>query len=124
MKVIDPLTTYGKSCKRAKVIYYSLFRCKLKAAWQKWRVLAGVLCDAKMQKYLKGKVYKTMIRPVLMYGAETWTVTGKEEGLLERTEMRMLWWIFGVSLKDKKWNEVIRKARKWHALLTKYERPD
>jgi len=28
-----------------------------------------------MPKYLNGKVYKTMIRPVLMYEAEAWTVT-------------------------------------------------
>jgi len=47
-----------------------------------------------MPKYLKGKVYKTMIRLVLMYGAEAWTVT-REKGLLERMEMRMLWWILG-----------------------------
>ena len=33
----------------------------------------------------------------------------REEGLLERTEMRMLRWILGVSLKDKKRNEVIRR---------------
>src|SRR6218665_1834310 len=62
-----------------------------------------------MQKYLKGKVYKTMIRPVLMYGAETWSVTRREEGPLERTEIRMPRRILGVSLKDKKRNEVIRK---------------
>ena len=72
-----------------------------------------------MSKYLKGKIYKTMIRPVLMYGAEAWSVTRREEGLLEGTEMRMLWWILGVSLKDKKTNEVIRKMLGWHALLTK-----
>ena len=60
-----------------------------------------------MPKYLKGEVYKTMIRPVLMYGAEAWTVTMREEVLLERTEMRMLRWILRVSLKDKKRNEVI-----------------
>src|SRR6218665_2568028 len=34
----------------------------------------------------------------------------KEKGLLERTEMRMLQWIFGVLLKDKKRNKVIRKT--------------
>ena len=49
-----------------------------------------------------------MIGPVLMYGVETWT--RREEGLLERTEMRMLWWILGVSLKGKTRNEVIRKT--------------
>jgi len=74
-----------------------------------------------MPKYLKGKVYKTMIRPVLMYGAEAWTVTRREEGLLEkRTEMRKLWWIIlGVSLKYKKRNEAIRKTLGWHALSDK-----
>src|SRR6218665_504485 len=45
-----------------------------------------------------------------MYGAETWTVTRRGGGLLERTEMRMLGRILGVSLKDKKRNEVIRKT--------------
>src|SRR6218665_918379 len=62
-----------------------------------------------MPKYLKGKVYTTMMRPMLVYGAQAWTATIREEGLLERTETRMLHWILGVSLKDKKRNEVIRK---------------
>ena len=35
---------------------------RIKTAWQKWRDLAGVLCEAKMLKYLNGKVYKTMTR--------------------------------------------------------------
>jgi len=65
-------------------------------SWQKWKeAIAGVSCHAKMPIYLNGKVYKTMISPVLMYGAETWTVTRREEGLLKRTEMRMLRGILG-----------------------------
>ena len=51
-----------------------------------------------------------MNRPVQMYGAEAWTVTWREEGLLERTEMRMLEWLLGVTLKDEKRNEVFRKT--------------
>ena len=43
---------------------------RIKAAWQKWTDLADVLCDAEMLRYLKVKVYKTMIKPVLMYEAE------------------------------------------------------
>jgi len=57
-----------------------------------------------------GKVYKTIIRPVMIFGAEAWSPRRKEEELLERTEMRMLQWIVGVSLKDRKRNEDIRQA--------------
>jgi len=60
-----------------------------------------------------------MIGLVLMYGAEAWTVTRREEGLLERTEMRMLRWILGVSLKDKKRNEIIRKTFREACIIDK-----
>jgi len=39
-------------------------------------------------------------------------VTRREEGLLERTEMRMLRWILGVSLKDENRNEVKNNRRR------------
>src|SRR6218665_309346 len=55
-------------------------------------------------------IYKSMIRPVMMYGAEAWTLTRKEEELLERAEMRMLRWILGVSLRDRRRNEDIREV--------------
>jgi hypothetical protein len=83
---------------------------RIKAAWQKWKDLSGVVCDRKMPVGVKGKVYKTMIRTVMIYGAEAWSPRRKEEELLERTEMRMLRWILGVSLKDRKTNEDIRQA--------------
>jgi len=34
---------------------------------------------------------------MMIYGAEAWTLKRSEEGLLERTEMRMLRWILGTS---------------------------
>ena len=50
-------------------------------AWQKWKDLAGVVCDRIMPVWIRGKVYKTMIRPVLIkiYGAETWSLRRTEE---------------------------------------------
>lgn len=42
------------------------------AGWLKWRKLSGVLCNNRMP--VKGKVYKTAVRPGLMYGSKCWPV--------------------------------------------------
>ena len=54
-----------------------------------------------MPRKLKIKLDMTVIRPVLLYGAECWTLRKKEEQILEKTEMRMLRWIKGITLIDK-----------------------
>ena len=38
-----------------------------------------VLCERRMPVKLKGKVYKTVVRPALLYGAETWASTRGQE---------------------------------------------
>ena len=84
-------------------------RQRTKAAWAKWRQVSGVILDKRIPLKLRVKIYKTVIRPVLLYGAEAWALRRKEEGVLERTEMRMLRWILGVSLMERIESEEIRK---------------
>ena len=84
-------------------------RARVSAAWGNWRDLSGVTSDKKMPRKLKIKLYMTIIRPVLLYGAECWTVRKKEEQILEKTEMRMLRRIKGVALRDKVKSVDIRK---------------
>ncbi|XP_063615873.1 uncharacterized protein LOC134789075 [Penaeus indicus] len=55
---------------------------RVKSGWNKWREVTGVICDKKILRKLKCKIYKAAIRPVLIYGAECWTVTKKEDALL------------------------------------------
>ena len=58
-----------------------------------------LLCDRRMPVKLKGKVYKTVIRPAMLYGAETWATTKRQEQRIEVTEMRMQRWMCGVTRK-------------------------
>ena len=37
----------------------------------------------------QGKVYRTLVRPALMYGAETWALEKAQENKLEVAEMIM-----------------------------------
>ena len=57
---------------------------------------------------LKAVVYRTFIRPAVMYGSETWALRKAEQNLLERTEMRMLRWMMGIKRIENIRNEEIR----------------
>ena len=77
------------------------------AGWRNWKKCSGVLCDRRMPTKVKGKVYKTVIRPAMLYGAETWATTKRQEKRIEVTDMRMLRLMCGVTRKDKIRNEHI-----------------
>ena len=36
----------------------------------KWRKATGIICDRKVEDKLKGKFYRTAIRPAMLYGSE------------------------------------------------------
>ena len=82
------------------------------AGWMKWKKCSGVLCDKRMPVKLKGKVYRTVVRPAMLYGAETWATTKRQESRIDVNEMRMLRWMCGVTRKDKIRNEHIRGTTK------------
>jgi hypothetical protein len=45
---------------------------RIKAGWLKWRQASDVLCDPKVSLKLKDKLYRIVIRPAMLYGAEYW----------------------------------------------------
>ena len=81
---------------------------RIQAGWNGWRRVTGVLCDRRVTARMKGKVYKTEVRPVLMYGSETVALTKGQEKELEMAELKMLRFSLGVTKLDKIRNEFIR----------------
>jgi hypothetical protein len=49
-----------------------------------YRASLKVLKARNFSRNLKARVYRTVIRPVAIYGSETWTMTTAEEELLKR----------------------------------------
>ena len=45
---------------------------RIKVGWMMWRQASGVLCDKRIPQKLKGKFYRTAIRPAMSYDVECW----------------------------------------------------
>ena len=58
---------------------------------------------------VKGKVYMTVVRPAMLYGAETWAVNKAKEKKLDVAEMRMLRWMIKVTKLDRIRNERMKE---------------
>ncbi|XP_059304596.1 uncharacterized protein LOC132056420 isoform X2 [Lycium ferocissimum] len=64
-------------------------RHRIGAGWMKWRLASGVLCDKKVPPQLKGKFYKVVVRPTMLYGAECWPVKISHVQKMKVAEMRI-----------------------------------
>ncbi|KAK3522650.1 hypothetical protein QTP86_028894, partial [Hemibagrus guttatus] len=63
---------------------------RVQAGWNGWRKVSGVLCDRKISVRIKGKVYRTVVRPAMLYGLETVSLRKRQESELELAELKML----------------------------------
>ncbi|GMP81861.1 hypothetical protein CsSME_00036427 [Camellia sinensis var. sinensis] len=68
---------------------------RIEAGWCKWRSTFGVLCDKRIPTRLKGKFYRTAIRPAMLYGTECWATKKQHIDKMSVAEMRMLRWMCG-----------------------------
>ncbi|KAK3522940.1 hypothetical protein QTP86_009709 [Hemibagrus guttatus] len=81
---------------------------RVQAGWNGWRKVSGVLCDQKISARIKGKVYRTVVRPAMLYGLETVSLRKRQESELEVPELKMLRFSLGVTRLDRIRNEYIR----------------
>jgi len=74
-----------------------------------YRSVQNLLSSSLLSKYLKIKIYRNIIAPVVFYEWGTWSLTLREERRLRVFENRVLRRIFGP-----RWDEVTGKWRKPH----------
>ena len=60
-----------------------------------------------MSRKIKTKIFRTAVEPVLLYGAETWTLKKADSRALDGTYTRMLRRVFGISWKSHTTNAVL-----------------
>ena len=85
---------------------------RIQAGWASWRKCAGIMTDKRIDRKLKKRIYTGVIRPAMIYSAETWSTTKREEERMNVNEMRMLRWAAGVTRRDRVPNRYIRGSMK------------
>ena len=104
----EELKLQGEKIKRAKNFKYlgstvssdgryeKEMRRRIQAGWMSWRMVSGVLCDRKLSAKVRGKMYKIVVRPAMLYGMETMAVTETQVGKMEVAGLKMVRWPLGV----------------------------
>ncbi|XP_051790978.1 uncharacterized protein LOC127529870 [Erpetoichthys calabaricus] len=81
---------------------------RVQAGWNGWRRVSGMICDRRVSARVKGKVYRTVVRPAMLCGLETVALTRKQETELEVAELKMIRFALSVTRMDRIKNEDIR----------------
>jgi len=68
-----------------------------------------LLKDQHMGLEVKRIIYENVLLPIMMYGAETWSITRRQESRIQATEMRILRAIIGKTRRDRIRNERVRQ---------------
>ena len=65
---------------------------RIQSGWKNWKRISGILCDRRISFRVKGKVYKTVVRLAMMYGAETWAMKKAQVGCGGNEDVKMDEW--------------------------------
>jgi len=75
---------------------------RLRGVGCKFRELAPILMKKGASLIVKGKLYSTSVRSVLVYGSDTWAMRVEDMNRLERAERIMVRSMCGVSMREEK----------------------
>jgi hypothetical protein len=75
--------------------------------------LNRMLTSREISKPAKIRIYRTVVRPAVVYGCETWVLTKKSEIKLEAWERKMLRKIFrGTRTEDGGWRTITQRDKR------------
>ena len=75
-------------------------RARVAAAWMKWWELSSLLKNRGIPLKDRCMVYETCVRPVMLYGSETWALTDRLTAVLTTCDRKMLRYMTGVRWDD------------------------
>ena len=106
-EVVDKLCYLGDMLSQEGGCEHAILK-RIQTGWLKFRELSGLLIEKGMNLRSKGIIYTIYIRPAMLYGSETWPTEMEDIRKMQRSEMRMLRWMTGVSLSESKSNACVR----------------
>jgi len=66
---------------------------RIRIGWNKFRQLVSLLTNRDISLIMRGRLYSSCVRSIMMHGSETWPVRKENEVALQRAEMRMVRWM-------------------------------
>ena len=82
---------------------------RIRNGWMKFRELLSFLTSRAPPLEMKGRVYPSCVRSSMTYGSESRPLLVNVGLNYERAEMKMIRWMCGISLKDRRTNEELRR---------------
>ena len=82
---------------------------RIRNGWMKFRELLPFRTSRAPPLEMKGRVHASCVRSGMTYGSETRPLLVDVELKFERVEMQMIRWMCGISLKDRRTNEELRR---------------
>ena len=82
---------------------------RIRNGWMKFREHLPFLTSRAPPLEMKGRVYASCVRSSMTYGSESRPLLVDVGLKFERAEMQMIRWMCGISLKDRRTNEELRR---------------
>ena len=82
---------------------------RIRNGWMKFQELLPFLTSRAPPLEMKGRVYASYVRSNMTYGSETRPLLVDVGLKFERAEMQKIRWMCGISLKDRRTNEELRR---------------